>query len=290
MIRNNQMNAFEWKLFYEAERQRLGERGLTAILERSRKIALPRHGALIFPHTRLEASGELIAAAARSVVDSGVGEVLALGVLHGAREADDETVRRARAGDREALTQLRRVHGPGVRNDAGHWKEEFSLDSFAFFVELSARNAGRPAPKIIERYPFLTGANPADLPGIDELRTIVARGAALVATTDPVHHGTGYGTPKSELLPGGDPKTVSSARTSIESGFNLLTQRKFAEFLDQAKAAHSDFRDNGPVLAELLTNAEPISAEIIELKLVDYSDVVGEEPPTWVAAALATWK
>src|SRR5205823_5366820 len=133
------------------------------------------------------------------VVEAGATEVLALGVLHGGREADAEMVRRIRSGDAEATTALRRVHGPGIQNDGGHWTEEFSLDSFKIFVELAARSAGRTAPKIIERYPFMTGENPGDLPAIDELRAIAARGAALVATTDPIHHGVGYGTPESEL-------------------------------------------------------------------------------------------
>jgi hypothetical protein len=279
------LNSREWKAFYEAERRRLGEGGLLEILDRAPHVTLPSRGALIFPHTRLELSGELIAASARAVIDAGADEVLALGVLHGARECDAELVRAARAGDTRARERLRRVHGPGVANDGGYCQEEFSLDSFKVLVDLAARRAGRRAPKIIERYPFLTGDSPHDLPGIDELRETLKRGAALVATTDPVHHGTGYGTPRDELLPLNDAKTVAVARESIDYGFGLLGQRKFTAFLQHAKEVHSDFRDDGPVLAELLDGFERV--ELVDLKLVDYSDVVGEEPPTWVAAGLA---
>ena len=63
---------------------------------------MPEGGALVFPHTRLEATGDMVAAVALAVVRSGCEEVLALGVLHGAWVEDAELVRRAREGDAEA--------------------------------------------------------------------------------------------------------------------------------------------------------------------------------------------
>src|SRR5947207_8640053 len=95
--------AREWKDYYANERRELGERGLLALFDRAPDVQLPARGALVFPHTRLVASGELIAAAARAAVRSGRDEILALGVLHGARERDAETVRRAREGTAPAV-------------------------------------------------------------------------------------------------------------------------------------------------------------------------------------------
>jgi hypothetical protein len=44
----------------------------------------------------------------------------------------------------------------------------------------------------------LSQVGSADLPGIDELQALLAAGAALVATADPIHHGAGYGTAPAE--------------------------------------------------------------------------------------------
>lgn len=123
--------ALAWKRFYEAERESLGEAGVAERLERAPDAALPPRGALVFPHTKLAVSGHLVAAAARAVVRSGADEVLAIGVLHGAREEDAALVARARRGEPDAVAALRRVHGVGAPGDDGRADEEFSLDGFA---------------------------------------------------------------------------------------------------------------------------------------------------------------
>lgn len=278
----------QWKAFYAAERRRLGEAGLCALLDRAPTVELPTRGTLIIPHTRLTLSGELIAAAALAVVDSGVEEVLALGVLHGARELDAEQVARARAGDAAALASLRRVHGPGAPADAGHWTEEFSLDAFCELVELAARRANRRPPRIIQRYPFLTGAQPESLPGLDELRALIERGLPIVATTDPLHHGIGYGTPTESLRARLDPATHAWAEQTIFEGLTLLADRQFDAFLQQAASVRSDFRDSGPVLRAIVDG--DLRPQVHALTLVNYADVFGMDEPTWVAAALAEFR
>src|SRR4051812_24279700 len=125
-------SAKAWQTFYRAERAALGEAGLMRLLERAPALprdVLRRGGAVVFPHTRLNASGTLPAAAARAVVESGCDTVLALGVLHGAREQDAPLFARARAGDEASVRELRRVHGPGTSHDDLHWTEEFSLEN-----------------------------------------------------------------------------------------------------------------------------------------------------------------
>ena len=282
-----------WKDYYARERMTLGGEGLRARLEQAEGwvdpllAALAHGGALVFPHTRLEVSGDLPAAVALAVVRAGREEVLALGVLHGAREGDAALVQAARAGDPAARATLRRVHGPGVPDDAGHWEEEFSLDNFGALLEAAARRDGRPAPRVVRRFPFLTGPTPADLPGVDELAALVARGAALVATTDPIHHGLGYGMPPEETWPLAAAATATRARAAVEEGFQRLAARDYAAFLDHAAALRSDFRDLGPVLAHLLPAATHFALH--ELRLVDYAEALAAEPPTWVAAALAAF-
>jgi len=100
----------DWKPFYEAERERLGKDAMCAMLERAPRVT---GRAVIFPHTRLEVTGDQVAAAVRFAVESGADEVLAIGVLH--REM----------------------------------KEEFSLDAFDALLALSKK----PSLRVHRRFP-----------------------------------------------------------------------------------------------------------------------------------------
>lgn len=264
-----------WRRFYAAERAALDARAVAAMLERAPHVDVPAGGALVFPHVRLASCGHQVAAVARAVVESGCDEVLALGVLHGAREEDAALVKAARSGDGAALAVLRRVHEPG-----GHAAEEFSLDGFAWMLDAVAGSTGRPAPRVIARYPFLVGERADDLPGLAELR---GRDVAIVATADHVHHGAGYGTPPEKRLARDDPRAASFARRSIEAACELLALGNGRGFQRLAKEHGSDFRDVGPVVASLLPSW---SARIVDLELAPYADVLACEEPTWVAAAL----
>jgi hypothetical protein len=283
--------AREWKSYYAQERERLGRAGLCACLDRAEALAeqpVAGQGALVFPHTRLEASGELTAAAALAVLRSGCEDVLALGVLHGARQGDAALVQRARQGEEPALSLLRRLHGPGVPEDAGRWREEFSLDNFCALLEAAAGRAGKRRPRVIRRFPFLVGETPGNLPGAEELEQWIARGAVLVATADPIHHGAGYGTPDAECLPLAGARALEFARATVERGFGLLAVRDYAGFLRDAAAVRSDFRDVGPVMAQLLPGPR-CEATVHRVELVDYADALGAPQPTWVAGALAAF-
>src|SRR4051812_29749223 len=182
------LTAKAWKDFYRKERESLGRAGLHRLLDQAPRMNAP---ALIFPHTRLSASGHLIAAAANAVIESRCDVVLALGVLHGRDRTN---------------SSLRAIHGADVE------AEEFSLDNFQAMLEIAAQRVGRKPPQAERRYPFLTGESPASLPGFDELRALLENGAMLVATTDPIHHGAGYETPPDQQLAREDPKTHDIAR------------------------------------------------------------------------------
>jgi hypothetical protein len=151
-------------------------------------------------------------------------------------------------------------------------------------LEVAAGVAGKAVPRLVARYPFLTGEDPESLPGLGELRSIVRDGGALVATADMVHHGAGYGTPREQQLSRDVPETVATARAWIEQGLERLAAKDFAGFLEHSEAVRSDFRDTGPVVAALLNRQ--FRARIVDLTLVDYADVLATPQPTWVAAAL----
>lgn len=279
--------ASAWKSWYAEERATLGERGLSALVERAPEVSLPSRGALVFPHTRLVLSGELVAAVARAVVESGADRVVALGVLHGARVEDRAMVEAARLGDAKAAAKLRRVHGGLLSGEVSYWSEEFSLDGFTALLDVAARRAGRAAPTIVARYPFLVGDDPASLFGMDALAKLT-KGCALVATTDPMHHGVGYGTEPALAHDPSSSETNAWVRGAIAEQTSALAAGDYAAFQRFAALHRSDFRDTGPVLAHLLRQRGALGFEQLALTLVDYSDVLPAPRPTWVAAALVT--
>lgn len=280
--------ARDWKEYYARERETLRLEGLHALLGRAMEVEMPEGGALVFPHTRLEATGDMVAAVALAVVRSGCEEVLALGVLHGARVEDAELVQRAREGDVEARTLLRRVHGPGVAGDEGRWTEEFSLDGFCVLVKLAARWLGKKAPRVICRYPFLVGETPEDLPGMEELREIMARNSELVATTDPIHYGRGYGDLNASCWPADSAQATGLAHGTLAAAQELLRRGDYKGFQSVTAEYRSDFRDTGPTVASLVAKNGSWWPTIHEVRVVDYAEALGAEDPTWVGAALVS--
>ena len=250
------------------------------MVDEARPLDLRAGGAIVIPHTRIEVTGDQIASAVMTVLASGVDRVLALGVLHGARRQDHERVAAARAGDADARAELR-----GVHDEDGLASEEFSLDGFVEMLDLASRRAGRSID-VVRRYPFLVGDDPASVDGLDELERIVADGALLVATTDPIHHGHAYGTTPAECLDPDDAHTMTAARGAIEDQLTALADQRFTDFQRLAEQHRSDFRDTGPVLAHLVGRG--FESTVHDLALVDYAEVLDAADPSWVAGALVT--
>jgi hypothetical protein len=273
--------AAQWKAFYAAERASLGAPGLGELVDRAARADLPPGGALLFPHTMLAVTGHLTAAVALAVARSGADEVLALGVLHGGRDEDADEVRRAKGGDATARQSLRKVYGGADALCA----EEFSLDGFVALLDVASAREGRKAPRVHAHYPFLVGDDPAVLPGVDELAALAAR-MPIVATTDPIHHGVGYGTAEGLARPEGDEATITWARACIGEQLDLLGSGQWGAFARLAAEVRSDFRDVGPVLGHVLRAGGVPRGEILELRLVDYAGVLGAPSPSWVAGPL----
>lgn len=276
--------AAEWKTFYAHEREKLGEVGISERLDRAPEVLLPAGGALVFPHTMLSVTGHLTAAVARAVVRAGADEVLALGVLHGGRRSQAELVKRARGGEQSARIELRKIHA----GDDPLCEEEFSLDNFVALLELAARREGKKPPRVHARYPFLVGDDPEHLPGIGDVAKLADR-MPVVATTDPIHHGNGYGTALEALRRETDEATCTWAHGCIESQLDLLARGQWSAFARLTAEVRSDFRDVGPVLGWLSRRggaSTVVTGSILELHLVDYAEVLGVDAPTWVAGPL----
>ena len=273
-------SAYEWKQYYAAERARLGARALLAQVDAAQPLELRGNGAIVVPHTRIEVTGNQIAAAVSTVLASDAERVLALGVLHGARRCDHDRVTAARNGDLGARTALR-----GVHDEDGLASEEFSLDGFVDMLTLACDRVGRRID-VVCRYPFLVGDDPDTLPGIEELQWLFDEGALLVATTDPIHHGHAYGTPPNDCLDASAAATLAAARSAIDDQLIALSEHRFADFAQLAEQHRSDFRDTGPVTARLI--GEGFTPQVHDLALVDYSDALAAPVPSWVAGALIT--
>ncbi len=274
----------DFKARAEAAHRRLGPEGARRLLEAGRAWdlapVLRSGGAIVFPHVSIEVCGPHTAAAVHACLDCGAERVLVLGVLHALTdELEGARVRVADGGDpsREASWG---IQGPGLpgRED---WRREFSLSHFLFLWREETARRGAEGPQLIVRYPYLAGGRPDRLPGMEDLE-LAARGAAVVATADPFHHGIGYGdTPSESYAP--DRLGLALARRRIDEGLELLRSADYAAYNRHCVEAKSDARDVGQVLGHLLG---PVRGRVLDLVADDMSDVYGAQPPTWVAGAL----
>ncbi len=271
----------------EHQRQ-LGEQGANQLLEAGWKWhlspVLQTGGAVVFPHATLSVCGHQIAAAVHACLDSGASRVLVLGVLHALTEELEEARVRVGQGGEPAREPSWGIQGPGLagRED---WRREFSLLHFLFLFTQEVKRRGIAAPELLVRYPYLAGGHPERLPGISELDEWVRGGAVLVATTDPLHHGIGYGeSPETALAPneGG----LELAQRHIKEGLQLLSVGDYLGYQQQCIATKSDGGDVGQVLRHLLR--QPLEVTILDIVADDMSEPYQKPPPTWVAGALIT--
>jgi hypothetical protein len=273
---------------YRAEHAELGENGALRQLEEARQWdlapTLRAGGVVVFPHAGVLDCGHQIAAAVNACLDSGADTVLVVSVLHAFNdEMQDARVRVAEGGD---MTQERYwgVQGPGLdRGD--EWSHDHALYSFRFFWEIETKRRGISGPRVIERYPYLAGGKPEQLPGIEELVEI-ARNAVIVSTADPFHHGIGYGDSEDAALPP-DERGLALARRRIEEGITLLERADYWGYNQHCVSAKSDARDAGQVFRYL---RGPLRGRILDLVYTDSAELYKTPPPTWVAGALIDWQ
>ena len=270
------------------EHEALGEKGTLEMLERGRQWdlseTLAEGGVLVFPHAGVADCGYQIAAVVHACLDSGADKVLVISVLHAfTDEMEAERVRVANGGD-PSKEKHWGIQGPGLaRGD--EWREDHVLMSFHHFWEAETRRRGIQGPQVIERYPYLAGGRPWDLPGIEELKNL-ARESVIVSTADAFHHGIGYGDPPEESLPPED-GGLELARQRMQEGIALLEEGDYWGYNQHCVEAKSDARDAGQVLRYL---RGPMKGRILDLTYSDASDLYGQPPPSWVAAALVEWR
>jgi hypothetical protein len=272
---------------YRSEHEALGEQGTLERLERGREWnlapTLAAGGVAVFPHAGVFDCGHQVAAVVHGCLDSAAERVVVISVLHAFTDEMEDARRRVSAGEDPSAWPFWGIQGPGI-DGRDEWRDDHSLISFRHFWEAETKRRGIVAPEVVERYPYLAGGRPDQLPGIDELAKL-AEGAVVVSTADPFHHGIGYGDPPERALAperGG----LELARETIEAGMELLARGDYAAYDAHCVQAKSDARDAGQVFRQLRGE---LSGQILDLTYTDASELYEAPRPTWVAAPLVAW-
>ena len=274
---------------YAREHAELGEDGTLRQLEEARQWdlsgTLNDGGVLVFPHAGVLDCGHQIAACVNACLDSGADKVVVISVLHAFNDAMEEARVRVANGSDPAKEEYRGIQGPGIDFPLATWPHDHVLISWHHFWAAETKRRGIKGPLVIERFPYLAGGKPEDLPGIDELAR-ECEDAVIVSTADAFHHGIGYGTPPEETYEPNE-EGLGVARKTLEEGIVLLEAGDYWGYNDHCVRAKSDARDAGQVFRYI---RGPMTGQILDLTYTDASELYGAPPPTWVAAALFEWQ
>jgi len=276
---------------YAREHAELGETGTLEHLKRSEQWdlsdTLKRGGALVFPHAGVQDCGYQIAACVRACLDSGAKKVIVLSVLHAFTEEMEQARRRVAAGGDPADEAFFGIQGPGIEGRE-EWKGDHALISWRHFWDAEVKRRGLSAgdvPEVYERYPWLAGGKPENLPGIQDLAEL-AMDAVIVSTADAFHHGIGYGTPLEEAFEP-DAAGLAKAKAKLEEGMAILGRGDYWGYNQHCVDAKSDHRDAGQVMRYL---CGPMTGKVIDITYTDSSELYNQPKPTWVAGALMVWE
>lgn len=278
---------------YAKDREALGEVGLGALLERGEQWqlapVLAAGGALVFPHASIIDCGHQQAACVQAALDCGADTIIVVCVLHAFTAEMEAAQARVSAGGDPSAEVFLGIQGTGIAGPRQEWRGDHALVSWRYLWDAELRRRGLPAnraPRVIERYPFLVGGKPTELPGFEELAR-EAEGAAIVSTADSLHHGVAYGVPP-EHVHDMDWEGLAFAREVLQEGIDLLGAGDYAGYDQHCQRVVSDALDAGPVFHALRPQ---LKGRILELLGSDASAYFEESPPpTWVATALVAWE
>lgn len=265
---------------YRREHEELGDSGTYAMLEEARRWdvskTLAAGGVVTFAHVNVADCGVHVAAAVNGALDSGADTVLAISVLHAFTE-EMELARRdvSSEGGSPSSHPTWGIQGPGL-DFRDEWQGDHAMRSLRHFWEAETRRRGIRGRRLIERYPFLAGGRPGDLPNIDEVAAI-AESAVIVATGDQFHHGIAYGTPEDEALDM-EPEGLIAARRSIEAGIDLIDAGDHWGYDQHCVVAKSDDRDAAQLYRFL---RGPLNGTLVEIGASDATELYDQPAPSW---------
>jgi hypothetical protein len=273
---------------YRRDHQALGRMGTLDLLDRAKVWdlgpILAGGGVISFAHVSVADCGLHVAAAVNACLDSGADTVLAISVLH-AFSDEMEAARRAVAeGGRPEDHDTWGIQGPGL-DFRDEWRGDHAMRSLRHFWEAATARAGAKSMRLIERYPYLAGGRPGDLPNIDEVERI-AQSAVIVATGDQFHHGIAYGTPEGDALHP-DADGLLAARRSIEAGMSLIEAGDYWGYNQHCVSAKSDDRDVGQLYRFL---RGPLWGRLLDIGWSDATDLYQQPAPSWAAGGFISFE
>lgn len=267
---------------YRREHEELGDSGTSALLDEARRWDLSKTladgGVVTFAHVNVADCGIHVAAAVNGALDSGADTVLAISVLHAFTE-EMELARRdvSSGGGSPSNHPTWGIQGPGLvfRDE---WQGDHAMRSLRHFWEAETRRRGITGRRLVERYPFLAGGKPGDLPNIDDVATI-AESAVILATGDQVHHGIAYGTPEEDAFDM-EPEGLVAARRSMEAGIALIAAGDYWGYDQHCVAAKSDDRDAAQLYRFL---RGPLEGTLLDIGASDATELYDQPAPSWAA-------
>ncbi|MGH8944981.1 MAG: hypothetical protein ACRDVL_02395 [Acidimicrobiia bacterium] len=274
---------------YRREHDALGAEGTRRMLDEASERwdlspALAAGGVVSFAHVGVADCGLHVAAAVNACLDTGADTALAISVLH----AFTDDMERARGevadGGSPADHETWGVQGPGL-DFREEWRGDHAMRSLRHFWEAAIRLRGISGRRLVERYPYLAGGRPGDLPNVEEV-VEVAEGAVIVATGDQFHHGIGYGTaPDDALEP--EPEGLEAARRSMEKGISLIEEGDHWGYNQHCVEAKSDDRDVAQLYRFL---RGPLRGELVEIGWSDSTGLYDAPPPTWAGGGFIVFQ
>ena len=266
---------------YQREHDDLGDVGTYKFLDDARQWdladTLANGGVITFAHVSVADCGLHVAAAVNAALDSGADTLLAISVLH-AFSVGMELARQDVAGGGLSSDHVTwGVQGPGLefRDD---WRGDHAMRSLRHFWAAETRRRGITDRRLVERYPFLAGGKPGDLPNLDEVAAL-AENAVIVATGDQFHHGIAYGTAPDEAMDP-EPDGLAAAIQSMKRGIALIDSGDHWGYDQHCVVAKSDDRDAAQLYRYL---RGPLAGELIDIGWSHFTDLYKAPAPTWAA-------
>ncbi|MGD9675603.1 MAG: hypothetical protein AB7V19_02850 [Candidatus Bipolaricaulia bacterium] len=314
----------DWKRYYRSECAAPGaretvEQWVDGAEDVSLAAAVRRGAILSFPHTAWAYAGPLQARVVRSLFDASVERILALGVLHsGSLEIYRTALKEGGAVDRRAeafravsgafLAEESQARTPlgavplwrpsGVRGTLrvdrhGLLDAEFSLDTFLTVCRAGADALARRPIPVLAAYVGMTRDPVSGSFSVAEdlgswVRSERVAGAAVVATGDLVHYGTGYGEPWASGA-ADRPALTAALRSEVERclGAALEDGDWSGAYALSRGRLRNDQREILPILAAAL--GVPASYALLSFHLSDYATILNVPPPCFVASVLARY-
>jgi len=266
---------------YRRDHEALGVEGTHAMLDEARQWDLSNTlvdgGVVGFAHVNVADCGLHVAAAVNACLDGGADTVLAISVLH-AFSAEMELARQdVAAGGSPSNHPTWGIQGPGLEF-RDEWQGDHAMRSLRHFWAAETERRGITGRRLIERYPYLAGGSPGDLPNIDET-VAIAESAVIVTTGDQFHHGLGYGTPPHEALDA-QPDGLAAARASMEHGIALIEAGDYRGYDQHCVVAKSDDRDVAQLFRFL---RGPMEGTLLDIGWSDSTELYDQPAPTWAA-------